>query len=108
MPGIVIVNMHVLKVGDGHRIDRASVLGNPFKMDKDGDQNAERERVCNLYHRWLWDRLKEKGQVYRIVNEYADEYISTQSLIFRCWCAPLRCHGESVRAAVLWLIANRK
>ena len=37
MKGIVIVNMHLVTFTDGHRIDRASVLGNPFKMDKDGE-----------------------------------------------------------------------
>ena len=108
MKGIVIVNMHLVTFTDGHRIDRGSVLGNPFVMDKDADKSTERNRVCDLYHRWLWDRMKEHGSVSRIINEYADEYISTQSLIFRCWCAPLRCHGESVRAAVLWTVKNRK
>ena len=107
MKGIVIVNMHLVTFTDGHRIDRSSVLGNPFVMNKDADQKVERTRVCDLYHRWLWDRMKEKGKEYQYLNELVDEYVSTQSLILRCWCAPLRCHGESIKAAVLWMASNR-
>lgn len=100
--------MIVLKVGNLRnakvtepydvRIDRGhSVLCNPFKMSV--DSVAERNRVCDEYERYFTEKIardtgdaefrKEVYRLYCIAVQY-------QQLRVLCWCAPERCHGETI------------
>lgn len=125
---------------DDFRVDRTSILGNPYEMDKDGHN---RDRVCEAYRHWLFCNIKQwmkmKGQgvrkgswgfidplnligspfdttglnlapawkqfnVAQVENEFTKLcYEATQrdiSLI--CWCFPLVCHADKLRAALIW------
>lgn len=102
------------------RIDRATVLGNPFVMNCESERNA----VCEAYDEWL--RLNVESTHPTVVNVYkvAQKYgvkvqvrrkvvnslkvqqelnrilkllSSGQTVVLNCWCAPKRCHGDSVK-----------
>ena len=79
------------------KVDRSSVLGNPFTGDRDSN--------CNKYAVYLTKRLadtdygaiKIKAELARMVALYRQ----FGRLRLFCWCAPLRCHSEFIRA---WLM----
>ena len=61
------------------------------------------ESVLKLYRRWLWEQMQDEAspaykELLRL-KALAEEH----PLRLACWCAPLRCHGEQVRAAILFL-----
>jgi hypothetical protein len=81
-----------------------SPLANQYVIGFDGD----RDRVIELYRRWLWYQvnigehnpngaLKELLTIARLVK-------TGKPVILTCYCAPLACHGDVIRNAILWLI----
>ncbi len=67
--------------GDAVYIGRGSRWGNPFVIGADGDRDA----VCDRFEREVLptldiEPLRGKGMV--------------------CFCAPLRCHGDSILKAL--------
>jgi hypothetical protein len=77
-------------------IYRGTPLGNPFVM-KDSSQ-AERDRVCDAYEEWLKPRLLTPGAqldyFLSLAEKANDPDCKTLELI--CFCAPKRCHGDTV------------
>lgn len=66
------------------RIDRGTEWGNPFVMRS--DTIAERKRVCDLYEQYaIWRLSVEPDWL---------EPLRGKHLI--CWCAPRRCHGDTL------------
>jgi len=111
------------------RIDRASILGNPFDM---GEDEGLRDLVCDTYKDFLWENLKavlkgkntyidpanygldlapkhKKALAAEIVAALVDlmERSQTQDLRLMCWCVdpdkPVRCHGEMIIRAITWM-----
>ena len=78
---------------------RGSILGNPFSIGKDGS----REEVIRLYRIWLWDEFNKKADVFYEIQRLTSIYEETGHLSLLCWCAPLPCHAEVIRACILWL-----
>ena len=91
--------------GDGIYVGRkmpgipGSVLGNPFRIGRDGT----RVQVIAKYRRWLWEQIKLK-------NEASDELRRIADLARRgdvtlvCWCAPeLPCHATVIERSVEYL-----
>lgn len=82
------------------RIDRSSTLGNPYKMNNE----SERNEVCDAYQEMfdLWfefpgnhqDKLHELKKLIQIYKQY-------KKLELFCWCAPKRCHAETIRNYIL-------
>lgn len=93
------------------RVDRTSVLGNPFPMAKESERNI----VCEKYRTLLLDILKnpEKGDVakrtafrkelLRLI-EIAEKY---GKLELFCWCAPKRCHADTLAKYINYAISKR-
>lgn len=67
------------------RIDRMSKWGNPFVLGRDGD----RDTVIGRYQ----ECLPSQPSLLAAVGELRGK-------AFGCWCAPLRCHGEILAAAL--------
>lgn len=67
---------------DAVYIGRPSKWGNPFTVGKDGN----RDEICDKYSAWL-DTQPE-------LKEQAKQELKGKSLI--CYCAPLRCHGDTL------------
>jgi len=74
------------------RIDRTTILGNPYIIGKDGT----REQVIEKY-RLL---LPEQYRLLNIVRDRIDEMLErtkTHPILLACWCAPLPCHGDVIK-----------
>jgi hypothetical protein len=77
------------------RVDRASILGNPYHMVDE----SQRDKVCNQYEEYFNENMKypdtafynEIERLYGIMKEYG-------KLELYCWCAPKRCHAETIKA----------
>jgi hypothetical protein len=65
---------------------------------KDSSQ-VERDRVCDGYEEWLPPRLLQKGaelaQFQELLAIVQDPSVKSLELI--CFCAPKRCHGDTVK-----------
>jgi hypothetical protein len=92
--------------GKGIYIGRPSLIGNPFRIGEHGT----REQVIARYREWLWQQVKRQNGVYRELCRLADE-ARKGDLTLICWCKEQRrevaCHGDTVRAAILWLNSQR-
>ena len=74
------------------RIDRASKVGNPFWMSSE----IHRDKVCEQYENWARNNPMIKDEVRKMVMLYK-QY---GQLELFCWCAPKRCHGETLRSMI--------
>jgi len=75
-------------------IDRRTVWGNPFPMKNKSLE--ERDRVCDKYDeriQWSWKYIEP-------LNKLRELNIKYGKLRLFCWCAPLRCHGESIKRMI--------
>jgi hypothetical protein len=81
------------------RVDRASVLGNPFRMVSEDQRNT----VCEQYEQYFNDIVRTKSneefmnelrRLYKLAKKYG-------KLTLFCWCAPKRCHAETIKR-FLW------
>ena len=76
------------------KIDRSSVLGNPFYMHNEND----RDLVCDKYEAYFYKKINE-GTDTAFIEELDRIYIiaSCHNVTLLCWCYPLRCHGETIK-----------
>ncbi len=86
-------------------VGRPSPLGNPFQLGRDGS----RAEVIARYRLWLWAQLQQPGSIqHRELQRLLVQALGQGGrLELLCWCAPLRCHAEVIRSALLWLAAQR-
>lgn len=67
------------------RVDRASVLGNPFELTKEED----RDKVCDAYEKWLLDNLNTLSSNYNgldiilPLDPYLKKYYITKASKFK-------------------------
>ncbi len=82
------------------RIDRQSVLGNPFYMKAE----SRRDYVCDLYQqRFDKEMLNPNSLIRRTVYRLLAQYRKDKVLRLFGWCAPKRCHAETIKT---WLEEN--
>lgn len=76
------------------RVDRASVLGNPFHMYNE----SERDAVCDKYQVYFDKKVTDKTDVL-FMNELRRIYkiAKNNKVYLACWCAPKRCHAETIK-----------
>ncbi len=87
------------------KIDRSSILGNPFKMSPFKNQEIERVRVCGEYRRYFNDiiyryiyheELSKFDKVF-ITELYRIYLLAKDQIIYlACWCVPKGCHGYTI------------
>ena len=97
---ITVVNKR--KGGMGEFVGRGSPLGNPYVLRDE----SERDRVCDQYQEWL-DRHIIAGTPL-IVNELMRllDLARAGDLALVCFCAPKRCHGNTIKATLEELLAT--
>jgi hypothetical protein len=79
------------------RIDRFDkILGNPFYMNSENERNL----VCDKYEIWFNENLPKLLPRLNQLNELYQKY---GKLNLYCWCAPKRCHAETIKR---WLELN--
>ena len=96
-----VVNLREYRGEDVVRVDRGTILGNPFKIGRDGT----REEVISKYRAWLWAQVQLRGPVYKELQRLL--YLEDVSEVaLGCWCAPLPCHAEVIKACLEWLVSS--
>ena len=76
------------------KVDRTSVLGNPYYMAHEG----MRDEVCDKYYHYFYNKIKNNdiefiNELSRLITIYKDY----GSLNLFCWCYPKRCHAEVIK-----------
>jgi hypothetical protein len=95
---MTVLNKYKLLPGQtGVYIGRGSIWGNPFVIGRDGDRNA----VCDKHTDHLWKQIRD-GEI--TLQQLAD--LDGKNLI--CFCAPCRCHGDTLVKAAAWAKAQLK
>lgn len=82
--------------GPGEYVGRPLVLGNPFPIIKDNPEFT-RDKVVKRYRKWLITAYQTNQRVRNELHRLAN----IQDLILICWCAPLACHAEIIREAII-------
>ena len=77
------------------RVDRKSVLGNPFHMYSE----LERDLVCDQFEQYFYTvaRGLAHPEVREEYNRLVDIYQIYNKLNLFCWCVPERCHAETIK-----------
>jgi len=99
---IEIMNMRTVKPTESGdiKVDRSSVLGNPFFMDNE----YERDEICDKYQ-VMFDKIIRQGVVLCEKDAAFMREIGRLIIIHKiygklrlfCWCSPLRCHAETIK-----------
>lgn len=102
---IAIHNMHVdkpYKIYDV-KCDRSSPLGSPFYLA--GDE-TKRDTVCDAYDSWFKTEVLSFNNwtAYEELMRIRDLYRTHRILRVFCWCAPKRCHCDTIKR---WLEENK-
>lgn len=82
------------------RVDRKSALGNPFYMHSE----AERDKVCEQYAAYFKQRTERNNPGDPFMQELKRIrllYKQYGKLRLFCWCAPKRCHAETIKDYLL-------
>ena len=77
------------------KVDRSSVLGNPFYMKSE----SHRDEVCENYAEWF--KANKSPTFYLELKRLCELYKEHGKLNLYCWCAPKRCHAETIRQHLL-------
>jgi hypothetical protein len=74
------------------KVDRTTPLGNTFIMSGE----SEREWSCNSYERGFNNLIQHKEPM-EYLNKLIETYKEYGKLRLFCWCAPKRCHSETIK-----------
>jgi hypothetical protein len=97
-----VVNLRAFAHPERHRlvkIDRSSVLGNPFPMQSE----ADREKVIAQYRVWLWEQYNKPASKVREALWKISALHESGDVLLGCWCAPKPCHGDVIIRALQWI-----
>jgi len=76
-----------------------SPLANPFPLSK-----YTREQSIDAYRHWLWKQIQSGNRaVLAELDRLSAIWHKTGELVLVCWCAPLACHGDVVKACLEWM-----
>lgn len=98
---IKIKNLRSCKVQNDYdiKVDRSnSILGNKFYMSSE----VMRDVVCDKYEEWIREKINNKDVA--VINELhrlIKIYLEYGQLNLFCWCAPKRCHAESIKRILI-------
>ena len=76
------------------RVDRTSVLGNPYVMPDE----SYRDTVCDWYEDYFYDTVNSVRDHKSFKNKLnIIEIARTNDITLLCWCYPKRCHAETIK-----------
>ena len=96
---ITIKNLNVESPIESYqiRVDRASILGNPYKM-KNKNDDKERDEVCDKYEQYFIEQIKKGNELFaKEFLRLIEIFKKYNKLELFCWCAPKRCHAETLK-----------
>lgn len=97
-------------------VGRPSPLGNPFpiKKSKFSTKIYSLEESLDLYKKWLWNELKNKGAKSDATKALVAlaKLSKTEDITLVCWCVDENengaCHAKIIRGAIQWLNNGKK
>lgn len=101
---VIVANKNSLSVAIGYQdiyIGRPSLLGNPFKLSNENEN--EREEVIYKYSEYL----NKSAAVCREINRLIDIVKSGQKIRLICFCYPKACHGDVIRNLILTKLQSK-
>jgi hypothetical protein len=75
------------------RVDRSSVLGNPFNMEHD---ESLRDSVCDKYEEYFYKQIRRSASFIQEIDRIRQLYMKHGRIRLYCWCHPKRCHAETI------------
>lgn len=75
------------------RVDRRTVVGNPYPMRYE----SERDTVCDMYEEYFKKVIVENVAFKKYIDMLVEAYKRYGKLRLFCWCAPKRCHAETIK-----------
>ena len=81
-------------------IGRPSVYGNPFYMDDE----EERDLSCDRFAQYFNERLQRDPHYVEAMHRLKRIAMRQGYLKLECFCAPKRCHGDTIAEHVRKLI----
>jgi len=75
------------------KVDRSSVLGNPYHLKTEAGINDVCEKYAEYFYRQAANNPAFKMELDRLIALYK----KYGKLNLFCWCAPKRCHAETIR-----------
>jgi len=106
---IKVVNLRTYQAVENEqliKVDRSSILGNPFHINS----TCTRDRVCDAYGQYLEDKVNHKSQNkdFILALKYIYDRALKTDIALGCWCAPLRCHADTIKDFITLAIIDRK
>ena len=84
-------------------IGRGSPLGNPWPISA----RMNRDKVCDLYDEYLRKAVKDKSTPqYKEMVRLFRMHQAGIDINLQCFCAPNRCHGETIKAILETALAK--
>lgn len=90
-------------------VGRPSVLGNQWTHRPEVAAKykwmtlvATREDAVAYYKQWLWTQIKIQNK-----EVMAALRALNKDTVLVCWCSPLACHGDVIKAAWGWMEAQK-
>lgn len=74
-------------------IGRPSPLGNQFAMQSEDD----RDDVCDRYEAWFNAKIAEEDPAVIAELGRLCDLAAQGNLVLGCFCAPKRCHGDTIK-----------
>ena len=84
------------------RVDRASILGNPFFMKSE----SERDEVCDKYEAYFNRKFETDDAFRKEILRLVSIYKKYKRLRLFCWCYPKRCHSMYIKSKLEDIIKN--
>lgn len=74
-------------------VDRRSPVGNKFIMYSED----QRDKVCDQYEEWFYAEALSDHKIVSYLERIRRYLIEHGKVTLLCWCAPQRCHAETIR-----------
>ena len=83
------------------RVDRSTPVGNIYYMHDE----SERDKVCDEYELYFRKLITYSDRAVDYLNSMLDALKKYGHIELSCWCAPKRCHAQTIRR---WLNSQIK
>ena len=87
-------------IGRPYQGHPGSPLANPFHIGRDGS----RQEVIAKFRQWLWKQIAAGNEMVLAEGKRLMELAHRpEGVHLICWCSPLACHGDIIKAWLEWM-----
>jgi len=82
---------------------KGATLGNPYYKTAKTSPNF-REKSIAQFRQYLWLEMQKPGsKIRKEIERLTVNYLKNKNIRLYCCCAPLPCHGDVIKKAIIWL-----